>query len=150
MHKSLLILSGVIVNSKIFVDTAPLIYFLEKSESYYQKVRDYLFENYTKDSQFVTSVITKMEFSVISLKQNKKIQIEYFNQFLESLSFDVNIINDETAGTAAMLRSHYSFLSGMDALQIACCINNKCDVFLTNDRQLTKVKEINTVLISNL
>lgn len=38
----------------------------------------------------------------------------------------------------------------MDALQLASAIQNNCDVFLTNDKQLKQVQEISVLLVDEL
>ena len=38
----------------------------------------------------------------------------------------------------------------MDALQLASAIQNHCDVFLTNDKQLKQGEEINVLLVDEL
>lgn len=46
---------------KVFIDTAPFIYLIEKNEGnpqYYNKVRKFLNDGYNNDVDFVSSVIT--------------------------------------------------------------------------------------------
>ena len=38
----------------------------------------------------------------------------------------------------------------IDALQIATAITENCSAFLTNDKQLQHIREINCILISDL
>ena len=52
------------MSSRIFFDTAPLIYFLDKSPLYFDKVKNFLFKYANDNSQFFTSVITDMEYVV--------------------------------------------------------------------------------------
>lgn len=54
---------------RIYFDTAPLIYFLDKAPLYYTKMRDFLFENINNESQFYTSVLTDMEYLVYPYKK---------------------------------------------------------------------------------
>jgi predicted nucleic acid-binding protein len=66
---------------------------------------------------------------------------------------DLNIsLQDVTllvADTAAKLRSKYQGLRGMDALQISAAIHSECDKFMTNDRRLRQVNEIEVMLIKD-
>lgn len=39
-------------------------------------------------------------------------------------------------------------IKGMDALQIATYIHSDCQIFITNDKQLAKLPNINTLVLS--
>ena len=52
------------MSSRIFFDTVPLIYFLDKSPLYFDKEKNFLFKSANDNSQFYTSVITDMEYVV--------------------------------------------------------------------------------------
>ncbi len=54
------------------------------------------------------------------------------------------------AKRASKLRAKYTFLKGFDAIQIAIAIENNCDAFLTNDKQLKKIREIKIVVLEDL
>ena len=50
---------------KVFVDTAPFIYFIEKDSNnpqYYERVKKFFENGYNKDKKFVSSVITIEEY----------------------------------------------------------------------------------------
>ena len=138
------------MNSKIFVDTAPFIYFLEKSPLYFLQVRDFLYSGYKSNSIFYTSVISIMEFSVLPLRKGRDFLIENFQKFVTDTGFLISPVDHDVAVKAAQLRSRYSFLRSMDAIQLAAAINWGCDIFFTNDIQLQKVTEIKVVLVSDL
>ena len=66
-----------LTNKKVFLDTAPLIYYMEENQQY-QKVLDKLFSNNSKGKfLFQTSTITLLEVLVLPLRQK-----EYENVFL--------------------------------------------------------------------
>ena len=53
--------------NKVFVDTAPFIYFIEKNANnpqYYDKVKHFFMNGYNNDKEFITSVITMEEYFV--------------------------------------------------------------------------------------
>ncbi|MBP3710472.1 MAG: PIN domain-containing protein [Treponema sp.] len=51
---------------------------------------------------------------------------------------------------AAKIRAKYESIKGMDALHLASAIQNKCTIFLTNDKQLKQVTEIQCVLMDEV
>ena len=62
--------------------------------------------------------------------------------FLTDADIFIVPLTKEIANFAAQLRAKYFGLKSMDALQLASAIQNKCDIFLTNDKQLKQVTEI--------
>ena len=135
---------------RIYFDTAPLIYFLDKSPFYYTKMRDFLFENINNESQFYTSVLTDMEYLVYPYKTADISKINNYKAFTNDLNFKRIDINLEICDYAAHLRAKYDFLRQMDALHLSCCKSLDCDYFLTNDKQLLKIKEIKSILVDSL
>ena len=54
--------------SKIFLDTAPIIYFVEQKDKYLNQIKNILKDNYLSD--FYTSAISVAEYSLsLSLRQ---------------------------------------------------------------------------------
>ena len=130
-----------------FVDTAPFIYYIEKSDAYFQKMKTWFSQCYAQGKKLSTSPITVEEYSVYHLKNRKFEYIHTFRAFITDMDFVVNNIDYDTAFLAAQLRSQYQGIKAMDALQLASAIQNQCDIFLTNDKQLNQVKEIKVLLV---
>lgn len=53
----------------------------------------------------------------------------------------------EIAKKASRIRAEYKDFKIMDALQLASACIQKCDLFLTNDKQLKQFEEINCVTV---
>lgn len=138
------------MNYKIYFDTAPLIYFLDKSPLCYEKIRDFLYNNINDSNQFYISVLTDMEYLVYPYKNADYQKINQYRAFISDLDFKKIDISSEICDFAARLRAEYDFLKQMDALHLSCCKFFNCDLFFTNDKQLLKVKEINSLLVENL
>ena len=139
------------MSSRIFFDTAPLIYFLDKSPLYFDKVKNFLFKSANDNSQFYTSVITDMEYVVNPYKNKNQQKIDNYYAFQNYLDIKKIDINTEIASFAGMLCSKYDFLKGLDALQIAASHFYNCDYFVTNDKALLQVTEIkNPLLVDNM
>ena len=139
------------MSSRIFFDTAPIIYFLDKSPLYFDKMKQFLFKTANENSQFYTSVITDMEYVVEPYKGNNQKKIDNYYSFQSFLDIKKIDINTEIASYAGMLRGKYEFLKGLDSLQIAAAHFYDCDYFVTNDKQLLQVNEIkNPLLVCNM
>lgn len=136
--------------SKTFFDTAPFIYLLENHPDFYQKVADFITKSVADKVQFETSVLTFTEFCVKPEQMDRQDLIQDFEMFLQTLDFNLATISLSIAKTAYKLRAKYSFLKGMDSLQVATAMELGCDSFFTNDKKLARVKEISVVVVSEL
>ena len=62
---------------KVFVDTAPFIYFIEKDANnpqHYEKVKNFFKNGYENNMEFVTSVITMEEYLVFPYRSKNNCQ----------------------------------------------------------------------------
>lgn len=135
---------------KIFLDTNPIIYILDKSQQFYQKTMNYICSALERECLFYTSVITDAEFLFVPLKLNDINAIKSYHELIDDLSIYKVNINEQIAKRAALIRSIHKSIKLGDALQLGACIEYGCDVFLTNDGQLRQVKEVNVMYIGDL
>ena len=138
---------------KAFVDTAPFIYFIEKNENnpqYYDKVKKFFSNGYEADKKFVTSVITMEEYFVFPYRNRLYSFIDMFDRLVETTDMEIVEVNQEIAKKAAQIRAEYKGFKAMDAIQLAVACLKKCDLFLTNDKQLRQFKEIKCVTVDEL
>lgn len=138
---------------KVFVDTAPFIYFIEKDENnpqYYDKVKKFFGNGYEEDKKFVTSVITMEEYFVFPYRNKEYSYIDMFNRLVATMDMEIIEVNQEIAKKAARIRAEYKGFKAMDAIQLAVACFAGCDLFLTNDKQLRQFKEIKCVTVDEL
>ena len=143
-------LTKIIEGKTIFLDTAPLIYYIEDN-MLYSKVLDKLFElNLEMKVQLMTSTITLLEVLVLPLRTNNFDLAEKYKTLLcQSDTFKIWNVDIEIAGKAAELRAKYQ-LKTPDAIQIAAAICRYSDYFLTNDKRLKTVSELNVLILDEL
>ncbi|MBI5197599.1 MAG: PIN domain-containing protein [Nitrospirae bacterium] len=134
----------------LFIDTAPIIYFIEAHPQFGPLVREVV-------SAFRTGRLTAYS-SVITLTEvyPKPIQADdeaLARKFVEFLKYGRNLslieISAGMAERAGRLRGRYPHLKTVDALQIASAIEIRADAFLTNDKKLRQVKEIKVVVLKD-
>lgn len=134
---------------RIFLDTAPLIYFVEKERRIYQRLLHY-FTNCVIHSHILqTSVLTIAEFEIKPRKLGNEQLIRSCDSLLNTL-IEIRNIDIQTSKTSALLRAHYRSLKSADSLQLAAALHSDSDVFLTNDKRLKMVKEVNVKLVTDL
>lgn len=138
---------------RLFIDTAPFIYYIEKNEEnpqYFEKVKNFLKECYNEDVDFKTSVITLEEYLVFPYRKNEQCYVDMFAKLIKTLGIEIIEVDQEIAKKAARIRADYKALKGMDALQLSAACLSGCDLFLTNDKQLKQFKEIPCITVEEL
>ena len=134
----------------VFLDTAPLIYFIEGS-SEHQAVLAKLFNfNDRSGFSFITSTITLIEVLVKPLRENQMgLAQQYRTVLTTAVGIEVLDITTSIAEGAAQLRAKYNFRTP-DAIQLATAIEAQADYFLTNDSRLKSVTEIAVLTVGDL
>ena len=134
--------------SKTFIDTAPFVYLLEYNKILTDKTKQ-VFGSLNADTKFMTSVITYAEYSVKPKKINNQKAITEFKNLLNDIKCDIKNIDINIADITAELRAKYQFLRTPDALQLATAIHHNCNKFITNDKKLKQISEIDIILITD-
>jgi predicted nucleic acid-binding protein len=137
-------------SKKIFLDTAPLIYFIE-GHSVFQPILINIFTaNNNGDFAFITSCITLLEVLVKPIQQKQNNLVNQYRQILTTAhGITIYDITNSISVLAAQLRASYN-LRTPDALQIATAIEYKADYFLTNDARLKQVAGVNSILVTDI
>jgi predicted nucleic acid-binding protein len=136
--------------SRLFLDTAPIIYFVEENPVFSPSV-NILFEQIENGAiTGVASPVTLAECLVLPYRQK---DIETQQQFIRLITNTENIdfveIASEAGLQAAKLRAKYN-LQLPDSLQVAVAIVTGCDAIFTNDAAFEKITELQILLLSNL
>ena len=134
----------------IFIDTAPIIYFIEADAIWGHIVKQIVDNAISKRIRFISSVVTLSEVLVKPSSQADELLQARFKQFLRNgKNLTLLEITAEIAELAGELRGLYPSLKGMDSLQLAAAISSKSDIFLTNDRKLKKINQIRVMLLED-
>lgn len=139
--------------NKVFLDTAPFIYFIEKDSNnpqYFNNMKQFFEEGYRENKEFLTSVITMAEYFVFPYRNEKMSYIDSFHRLIDTLDMEIAEVDQEIAKKAAQIRAQYKNFKAMDALQLATACVTGCDLFLTNDKQLKQFAEIKCVTVDDL
>ena len=136
--------------SLVALDTSIFIYHFESNPIYQDIAREILRSVEVGTFIGVTSVITMMEILVKPLAMNR---IDVARKYEILLANFPNLrfvdLDRESAHKAAVLRAKYQ-IKPADALQIAACMQNGADIFVTNDHRLEKLSsEIDILVLSD-
>ena len=136
---------------KIFVDTAPFIYFYEEHKEFGDISKEIFTFHKNQKQIFVTSALTVMEVLPKPISENDSDLIKkYINAIKNNPLIDLTEINYDIAFKAAELRANYKFLKGIDSLQISNAIESNCDYFITNDERLKNISNIKILSLTDL
>ncbi|MEQ8225331.1 MAG: type II toxin-antitoxin system VapC family toxin [Candidatus Eremiobacterota bacterium] len=134
----------------IFMDTAPIIYYIEGNSQFYQ-IKELINQIQENNITIFSSVITITE---VLVKPVSLGQMNVINSFLNFLKNPDNIIilsvNERIAEQAGYLRGKYPSLKTLDAIQISSAIEARTDAFLTNDLRLKQIKEIEVLTLKDM
>jgi len=135
--------------SKICIDTAPFIYFIEKDPKYLNIIRPLFAEINAGKIDAVTSTITLLEALVLPFKTgNESLAEKYREILLHAEGLTTYEIVHEVSELSAKLRAKYAIRTP-DAIQIAVGIMYGADAFLTNDSDLKKVTDIKVLILKD-
>lgn len=136
-------------NKVIALDTAPFIYFFEEHPAYLPFLKLLFEANKSGELLFITSVITLTEVLVFPFREKRFDLVEvYTNALQASKGINIVAVRADVALKAAQLRADWSFRTP-DALQLATAITSHADFFLTNDKALTTLPDIEVLLLQD-
>ncbi|MEB3151312.1 MAG: PIN domain-containing protein [Sphaerospermopsis sp.] len=138
-----------IQGKKLFLDTAPVIYYVENHPQY-QSLVNYVFHGIDSGLlSAVTSPITLSECLVYPYRLGlTELQQDFSDLIVSGVNVEFVQIDELIAKQASQLRAKYN-LALLDSLQISVAIFSQCDIFLTNDIQLKRVTELMILVLSD-
>ncbi len=134
--------------SKLYLDTAPVVYYIEGVAPFFPIV-DRVFQQIESNILIaITSPVTLSECLVIPVRSG---MVALKQDFVDLLTNTEGVILEDidaaVGQSAAEIRAKYNFKLP-DALQIAAAIAAGCEAFLTNDVQLKRVTELRVLVVS--
>jgi len=135
--------------TRLFLDTAPVIYLVEQNTQYLVLVRA-VFQCIREGSPIaVTSPVTLAECLVHPYTRgDMQLQQNFIQLITNTNNIDFVSINQNIALQAAELRARYN-LSLTDAFQVAVALATNCDAFLTNDATIERVTELQILVLND-
>lgn len=142
-------LNHVVKGKSLFLDTAPLIYFIEKNRRYHDIIRPVISQIDSLETKGITSTITLLEVLVHPLRTgNRKLANEYKAILLSATGLVTYEISHAISERAALFRAKHG-LKTPDAIQLATATYHKANYFLTNDPALKKVKGVKVLVLDD-
>jgi predicted nucleic acid-binding protein len=136
--------------TKVFLDTAPVIYYVEATVSFFEVVQEAFRRLDEGVFQAVTSPVTLAECLVLPIRLGQtQLQQDFIDLLTATEAIALAPIDAEVSKRAAELRANYG-LKLPDALQVGTALVNRCEAFLTNDAMLKQVTELRVLVLGDL
>ena len=123
--------------SKIYLDSAVVIYLVERVEPYYTLLQTTL----DPSDDYLASHLTRLECRVLPLRKGDMQLLADYEAFFGEQVHEMIELSASVMDKAAEIRAFYNF-SVADAIHLAAAVVSGCEVFLTNDLRLTSFAEI--------
>jgi predicted nucleic acid-binding protein len=132
------------------LDTAPLIYFIEKHPTYLPLLLPFFEALDRGDIQVVTSTLTLTEVLVHPYRDgNRALAEQYFQTLLNARNLRTVPLSPAIAVEAARIRAAYQ-LKTPDAIQLATAKEGGATAFLTNDAGLAGIPGLRLVVLEQV
>ena len=134
----------------VALDTAPLIYLIEKHPTYHPVLKPVFSALATGQFTAVTATITLIETLVHPLRTNRPdLAQTYQDILLNAQNLTCYSLTPAISMQAAEVRTQYNFRTP-DAIQLATAVHASAPFFLTNDRKLQRFSQAQVVLVDDL
>lgn len=143
-------LTGADSAGPVGIDSAAVIYYVEEHPDYIARL-DPIFESAARgEIELVTSSLTLLEVLVVPYRVGDfALAARYEALLTRSRGVRLARIGRSTLRTAAQLRARHGVRTP-DALQLAAALDERCTVFLTNDRRLPSVPGLFVIQLAEL
>lgn len=132
------------------LDTAPLIFFIERRQPYVDLLRPFFQSVDRGDILVVTSTVTLLEVLVHPIRHgDESLAYEYNDILLSAPHIFTVSVTPATAQIAAELRANHS-LKTPDAIHLATAINHHAEAFITNDRDFSEFDKLKIIKLRDL
>ena len=137
---------------RIYIDTAPLIYLVERNPHYIATMLSIV--DYIEGARLpgFTSVVALTEILVQPLRLgNTDRAQQYYDIIVGRYDFTLVSFTSEFAISAAAIRARYG-LRTPDAMHAATAVKSDCDALLTNDRDFLRIQnqELSVLVLDDL
>jgi len=138
------------IGKTIGLDTSIFIYFIEKHKKYQKFLGDFFKNCDNGKIEIVTSTITLLEVLVLPFRSERYELADKYEFILQnSKGIRLLDINNAISKTAAQLRAKH-MIRTPDSIQIATSIFAGAHCFITNDKSLQRIKDIEILILDQL
>ena len=131
----------------VFLDTCPVIYFVEQPPVWGPKASARLAVLRAAGEQLAVSDLVRMECLVGPLKSGDATVLASYQAFFTAPGVQVLPMAAAVYDRAASIRATHGF-KPLDSLHLATAVEHGCQLFLTNDARLSRFPDIPVEVLS--
>ena len=131
----------------VYCDSVVLIYHLDHVGPLQAKAAARLQALHQRGDRLAISDLTRFECRVGPIKRNDPLMLAAFDRFFASPDVNIVPLTSDVWDKAAEIRASLN-LKTADSVHLAAAIVGRCDLFLTNDRQLSRCNEISVEVLA--
>ena len=135
--------------SKVYLDTSPIIYSVEKHADYWQLLTTLWQSLKANEIEVFTSELTLLETLVQPIKQKNQMLISAYESLLTTTEINLLPITLDILRKAANFRATQN-LKTPDAIHTATAFSANCNYLISNDDGFKRVSNINVVILSEI
>lgn len=128
---------------RVYLDSVLVIYLVEQSPQFARSVENWLLSH---PCDIVSSELGRMECLVLPVRNNDAARITEFENFFQTRVAELVPLGRAVFERATQIRAHSRFKTP-DSIHLAAAVEAGCDLFLTNDQQLTQSTGITVEVI---
>lgn len=129
-------------HKRVFLDTAPVIYYVQSNDFYFEQTQDVFIKLRRQKSEFVSSTVMMSEACVYPFRLERFDWHENLENLMKLLHVEILPVDKVIALKAAQIRAKHKSFHAMGSIQLAAAVISGCDTFLTNDKRLKQFTEI--------
>ncbi len=135
--------------AKVYLDTSPIIYSVEKHIDYWQLLTTLWQSLKANEIEVFTSELTLLETLVQPIKQNNQTLVSAYESLLTTTEINLLPISLDILRESANFRATQN-LKTPDAIHAATAFSANCDYLITNDDGFKRVSNINVIILNDL
>lgn len=140
-------MNGIAKNNLVALDSNIFIYNLEENPEFV-KFTDSIFKKLIANKlRAATSIVSLIE--ILSYQKTSNVVKQLTEDFLGTPNLEVFDIDQQIAVEAARIRRGYDFRLP-DSIQLATALRSKAQAFISNDKKITKFKELSIILLRDI
>lgn len=133
------------------LDSAPLIYFVERNPTYFETVAPFFEALEAGEFRVVTSILTLSEALVRPIRRDDAALVERYQAIiLNTPGIIASPVSREIAEGAAEIRAVYGRVRTPDAVQLATALSGGAEFFLTNDAGIPDLPGLRMLRVDDL
>lgn len=128
---------------RYYLDTAPIIYTVETSPLFAQRVDAVLARLGTIP---ITSEMARLECRVKPMRDGNLTLLQDFDDYFDDTIAEIVPLTRDVVDKATEIRAQFNFKTP-DSLHLAAAVVSNCDIFLTNDQRLNRFTGITIEIV---